>query len=55
MASSMSRRSIALVDSASSTIPRLIEHVVGDLLELMVYSIEGLRDRFAASLRRPTP
>jgi hypothetical protein len=29
-----------------------MHQVVGDLLELMVYSIEGLRDRVAASLRR---
>jgi hypothetical protein len=50
-ASPASPRSIALTGS-SSALPRLVNHVVGDLLELMVYSIEGLRDRITASLRR---
>ena len=44
--------SFALTDQTHTTLPRLVNRVVGDLLELMVYSIEALRDRFDASLRR---
>jgi len=45
--------SVALTDSPHAALPRLIlDRMVGDLLELMVYSIEALRDRFDASLRR---
>ena len=52
IASSMSPRSIALSDRVVSAFPRVVNRVFGDLLELMVYSIEGLRDRITASLQR---
>ena len=43
---------VALTDQPRTALPRLINRVVGDLLELLVYSIEAVRDRFDASLRR---
>ena len=52
IASSLSPRSIALSDRGVSAFPRIVNRVVGDLLELMVYSVEGLRDRITASLQR---
>jgi hypothetical protein len=44
--------SVALTDRSHSMLQRLVDRVAGDILELMVYSIEALRDRFDASLRR---
>jgi hypothetical protein len=41
----------ALAHRPSSVLPRLINQVVGDLLELVVYSIEELRDRITRSLQ----
>ena len=52
IASPRSPRSLALPDRGAPAFSRIVNRVVGDLLELMVHSIEGLRDRIAASLRR---
>lgn len=50
-ASTSPTSSLAVADRTSSVLPRLIERVVGDLLELVVHSIEELRDRVAKSAR----
>ena len=44
--------SVALTDRSHPMLQLLIDRVAGDVLELLVYSIEALRDRFDASLRR---
>jgi len=43
--------STALAARQPSVLPRLIQQVVGDLLELVVYSVEELRERITRSLR----
>jgi hypothetical protein len=40
-----SHRSLSLTAQAPSALPRLVERVVGDLLEIAILSIEALRDR----------
>ena len=39
-------RSLALVTRLRSTIPHVTDVVLGGVLELMIHSIEELRDRF---------
>ena len=46
VASSPSSRSLAVLPP-SSGLPRAVESFVGGLLELVIYSIEGARDRIA--------
>jgi hypothetical protein len=41
----------ALAHRQQSVLPRLIQQVVGDLLELVVYSVEELRERLTRSLQ----
>jgi hypothetical protein len=36
----------ALITQSSADHPRFLESVVGRLLELVVYSVEGIRERF---------
>jgi hypothetical protein len=42
-----SSRSVALVTRLRSTFPHATDVVVGGVLELMIHSIEELRDRFS--------
>jgi hypothetical protein len=51
IASGSSPRSIALADRQLPVLSRLIDHVVGDLIELVVYSVEELRERISRTLR----
>lgn len=51
IASSSSSHSVALTDRQPPALSRLVEQVVGDLLELVVHSVEGLRERIAKTLR----
>jgi hypothetical protein len=51
IASGSSPRSIALTDRQLPVLSRLIDHVVGDLIELVVYSVEELRERISRTLR----
>lgn len=44
-------RTIALSHHQPDVLPRLIDQVVGGLLELMVHSVEGLRARVNKALR----
>lgn len=37
---------VTLIDRLHPSLPRAIETAVGGALEMMVHSIEGLRDRF---------
>ena len=43
--------SLALTDRSASMLPRLLQRVVGDLLELVVHSIEEMRDRVSKPAR----
>jgi hypothetical protein len=44
IASSPPARSITVIDSAQ-TLPRVVEAFIGNLLELVIHSIEGVRGR----------
>jgi hypothetical protein len=51
MIASQTPPSIALAHRQPSVLPRLIDQVVGDLLELVVYAVEELREQITRSLR----
>jgi len=46
VASSMSSRSLT-VSPSSSILPRAVDAAVGNFLELLVFSIESVRERFS--------
>jgi hypothetical protein len=48
LASRLARRSVTLVGQLPS-LPRVLDRLVGGMLELMIHSIEGLRDRLAGA------
>jgi hypothetical protein len=52
MLAPMPPRAIALTESQPSALPRMVERVLGSLLELAVHAIEDLRDRVVGSATR---
>jgi hypothetical protein len=54
VASSFVRRSAMLVGNLPVVLPRALDRLVGSVLELMIHTIEGLRDRLAGPQARHT-